>query len=258
MLLTIEKDNFLLTVVKDNFLYLNVVCWCWYFSEGLVQEACDRPYIVFVGIETIYWVFGLLFWLFNYFDVEYYRVENPRPDTLTELDMLPVILRNHGLLTLFHLWYAWAFPTVNVSANFGLLVFRLALLFVMYDIIFYLGHRAMHHSSVYKLLHKQHHTSRASVGISGYYMGVIDFLMEFVVPFYLPLYLLGNDPLVMVVGGIIGQVNGVLSHSGYNLPLMPYETGHQIHHLELHYNYGIMFMDRLFDTRATKLKVNKH
>lgn len=114
----------------------------------------------------------------------------------------------------------------------------------------------MHHPKLYSFIHKQHHLTRATIGISGYYMGVIDFFGEFIIPFYLPIYFMGNCPLLMITAGLIGQLNGILSHSGHDLPLMPWVDDHQIHHLEQNYNYGIFISDFLFRTKKKKEKYN--
>ena len=80
-------------------------------------------------------------------------------------------------------------------------------------------------------------------------MGIIDFFCEFIIPFFLPLYLIGNDPLIALTFGIIGQLSGILAHSGFNIPFMPWDDSHLIHHTKFNYNYGVLFMDNIFKTK---------
>ena len=164
--------------------------------------------------------------------------------------MLPTVIRNHIILGIFYYIYINLFPPMicNISNKTYIFLLKILVYYILYDIIFYSGHILMHHKYLYKIIHKQHHLTDADIGISGYYMGVIDFFGEFILPFFIPLYIVGNDPLIMVIYGIIGQINGILSHSGYNFPLMPYTNDHLIHHTEQKYNYGVFIMDYIFKT----------
>ena len=118
----------------------------------------------------------------------------------------------------------------------------------LFDIIFYTGHRLIHTSLLYKYIHKKHHTINANIAISGYYMDTIDFFIKFMFPVYISTYLLNANILVLFICSVIGQINGLISHSAYNFPFLPYEKDHLLHHLKLHCNYGILFMDYLFNT----------
>lgn len=122
---------------------------------------------------------------------------------------------------------------------------------VLYDIILYFGHRALHTKYLYSF-HKKHHSIYADTAISGYYMSVLDFILEVIAPFFLTQYLLGNDKTIIIMYSIIGQINTALSHGGYKLPLFPYYDGHYIHHIKQKNKYGILFMDYIFDTKYLK------
>jgi sterol desaturase/sphingolipid hydroxylase (fatty acid hydroxylase superfamily) len=229
-----------LTLLKDNLTYISIITGIWYYSEPISNFIIEYTFTTFIIVEIIYWSLGLLCWL----------LDTKQSKQITELDMLPTIIRNHIILGCFSYLYVSYCPPKKTNISNGLMIFlfRLLAYLVLYDIIFYTCHKIMHHKYIYKFIHKQHHLTYADSGISGYYMGVFDFFGEFILPFFLPLYVLGNDPLVMLTYGIIGQINGVLSHSGHKIPFMPYSKDHLIHHTEQKYNYGIFFMDYIFQT----------
>ena len=157
--------------------------------------------------------------------------------------LLYILFTSRGLLATIH-------PSIM-----HLLVNSL-LFFGLFDIIFYIGHRTIHHPLLYSYIHKLHHTTFANTAISGYYMSKLDFLVEFMLPVYIPIYLLNANGLVFFVCTLIAQINGLVSHGGYNLPYIPYSKDHLYHHLEFNCNYGIIFMDDLFSTKKIKEKIS--
>ena len=235
-------------LLKDYLLYISIISIIWYYSKTISSFIIKYKFATFIIIEIIYWLFGSFCWLLDNFNVRYRKVKKNK--SISELDMLPIIIRNHIILGIFTYLYIYYCPLKHINVSNGIMVFlfKIFIYYVLFDIIFYTGHIIMHHKYFYKMIHKQHHLTYANIGISGYYMGIIDFFIEFILPFFLPLYMLGNDPLIILTTGIVGQINGVLSHSGYNFPFMPYTEDHLIHHTEQKHNYGIFFMDYIFGT----------
>lgn len=231
------------------FIYSCVILFNWWYSTYLSQIIVSHPIYAFLFQECIYWIFGIFCWVLDKYQVKTFRVKNPRPDTLTEWDILPTVIRNHMILFIFHYFYSSFFSLEVFTYTFLEFCANLLVFFILSDVFFYIGHRLMHHPKIYSMVHKQHHLTRTTIGISGYYMGVIDFFGEFIIPFYLPFYLMGNCPLLMITAGLIGQLNGILSHSGHDLPLMPWSDDHQIHHLEQNYNFGFFVTDYILRTK---------
>ena len=236
--------------LKDYVLYISIISIIWYYSETVSSFIIKYKFSQFIIIEIIYWFFGLFCLLLDNFNVRYWKVAKKINKSISDFDMLLIVIRNHIILGFFTYLYLDYYPPKKTNVSKGIMVFllRVFVYYLLYDIIFYTGHIIMHHRYFYKMIHKQHHLTHANIGISGYYMGVIDFFGEFIIPFFLPAYILGNDPLIILTYGIIGNINGILSHSGFNFPFMPYSKDHLIHHTEQKYNYGVFIMDYIFRT----------
>lgn len=204
-----------------------------------------------------YWITGIFDMVirkFNFF--EKYKVKNPRPDSLTELDLLPTLMINMILSYLFfNIFY------IN-STNRGLVIPKTMPSFltiitetivysIIYDIFFYMGHYILHVPIFYKY-HKKHHSTRASIGISAFYMDKIDYFLEGILPVSLALYIYNGNIVSSFSFLIIGSINTIITHMSYNFPFIPYSTEHLTHHLELKFNYGIGFMDHLLGTRVRR------
>ena len=183
--------------------------------------------------------------------IEKYKVHNTNK-TISLKKILPNILLNHVVSFITFILY-------KVYINNGLLIYPVsclyiltiecALFFILFDIIFYIGHRLIHYPILYKFCHKKHHSINANIALSGYYMDIIDYFIEFMCPLYISTYILNTNILVLFICSTIGQINGLISHSAYDFPFLPYTKDHLYHHLELHYNYGILFTDYLFKTK---------
>ena len=187
---------------------------------------------------------------------------NKKKESICLRQILPCILLNHVVsFIIFIIYNNYVMNNIIVyykNVCIYLLSIKCILFFLLFDIIFYIGHRIIHLPLLYKHIHKKHHNINANIAISGYYMTVSDYLIEFMLPLYIPIYILNNDILVLFICSIIGQINGLISHSGYDLPCVPYEKDHLYHHLELHCNYGVLFMDKLFDTKRKMRKMLKN
>ena len=227
-------------LLKDNLTYISIITSIWYYSETISTFIIKNIFSTFMIVEIIYGCFVFLCLL----------LDTPKEKQISDLDMIPTIIQNHIILGCFSYLYLSYYPPkkINVSNSLIVFLFRILAYLVLYDVIFYTCHKIMHHKYFYKYIHKKHHLTYADSGISGYYMGMFDFFCEFILPFFLPLYLIGNDPLIMLTFGIIGQINGIISHSGHNFRFMPYSEDHLIHHTKQKYNYGVIFMDYIFKT----------
>jgi hypothetical protein len=123
--------------------------------------------------------------------------------------------------------------------------------YVIHDIIFYFGHVLMHKWKwLYMNAHKQHHTVYASLAASAHYMTWIDFFFESTLESIGQLlsFPLGGSPIAFISFTCVGVFNGVVVHSGYDLPLLPDPKRHYLHHAKFIVNYSIGPMDTVFGT----------
>ena len=235
-------------------LYISIITCNWYFYDTLVKYILNNKFRIFIIQDLVYWIIGLTYMYINKKEpsiIKEYKIDNKRTNRLSEIELLPVVIKNHiisGLcLALYGSFTTRGLMTTN-KPSLPQLYLEILAIFAGYDIIFYIGHRIIHHPLLYSRIHKMHHTTYANSAISGHYMGSVDYILEFILPFFIPIYLLNEDVLLFYTFCIIAQINGLVSHSGYNLPFTPYDKTHLYHHLYFDCNYGVFFMDYLFST----------
>ena len=135
--------------------------------------------------------------------------------------------------------------------------------FLVYDFFLFAGHFGMHRwKKFYKVVHKLHHTTFASVGGSAYYMTLPDFFFESMAPGVGMIALLvfpktpfyrGFSHTGYIIFNSIGAFHTVCTHSAWRLPFLPDPTCHFIHHNKQKYNIGAFITDTLFSTSNPSL-----
>jgi len=135
----------------------------------------------------------------------------------------------------------------------------------VFDAVFYVGHYLMHwNRKIYRMIHKLHHLSYATVGISANYMHLLDFFGESILPsLVLILLLLPIPPFYPFFygfshAGLVGFVTvasfvTVIVHSGWSFSFFPSPTPHYIHHNKQNYNYGSFMVDKIAGTELHSL-----
>jgi sterol desaturase/sphingolipid hydroxylase (fatty acid hydroxylase superfamily) len=244
----------MLQLLLDYSLYGSIWTMCFTFQDRIALWSLMSIYAV-QGVA--YWSLGGLCMALDLLRVDQWRVESPRGDFLSYVDVLPKVLCNHVFIAACGAAYAWL---VRVTGDGWVVrpytaaewVGKLLLVHLVYDLVFYHGHKLIHRPILYKRVHKLHHMSLAAMGISGYYMTVPDAFVEFVAPSLVPFFVVGHHKALLLAFLITGQLNGVSSHSGHNLPLFPYTKAHLIHHLDLRCNYGIGLFDKIYGTSRDK------
>jgi len=118
-----------------------------------------------------------------------------------------------------------------------------------YEIVFYIGHRMLHHNrQIYKKIHQQHHSSYGTSGLSHHYMHLLDFTLEVIFPGVIPMIILGAHGPAFVAFLGMGSWNGVCVHSGWDIPLTPNPRHHFMHHYFHHCNFGLGPFDLAMST----------
>lgn len=246
-------NNILNNIINDiinNIIYIGIYLSIWFNANYFSNLIINHNYYIFYISEYIYWIFASVCLMFNELNINKWRIAKNITGQIGEKDIFSIVVRNHILLGLFFFIYNYFYPPVmeNISTNIFIFSLKIIIFIILYDIIYYILHRIIHYNLFYKYIHKMHHQTYANIGMSGYYMGCIDLFCEFIIPFFLPLYFTGNDPLIALTLGIIGQLYNINTHCGYNFPLMSCDNSHLIHHTNIKYNYGALFMDYIFNT----------
>lgn len=133
------------------------------------------------------------------------------------------------------------------------------------DTLFYWGHRLLHHKSIYKYVHAQHHSFKVNVGVSSEYAHPLEHLFSNLVP------VAGNmimgTHIIVFWAWLIFRVGEIVdTHSGYEFKWSPYgmfnfqggADRHEFHHSHEHASKGscgcygsfTMFWDWICNTDA--------
>ena len=132
------------------------------------------------------------------------------------------------------------------------------LTFILIDLVFYIYHRMSHRVRFLWTVHMSHHSSEEmnfAVSFRQAWFGPIS-----KIPFFMVLPILGLDPLMIAVAGVVSTLWGVVGHTQIIGKLGPLEwvfntpSHHRVHHGSnpeyIDKNYGNLFIiwDRIFGT----------
>jgi sterol desaturase/sphingolipid hydroxylase (fatty acid hydroxylase superfamily) len=70
---------------------------------------------------------------------------------------------------------------------------------VVEDLMFYWGHRTLHHPRIYSYIHKQHHSFKENIGIASEYAHPVEFVVGNLIPFGTAGILMGSHPVVWIM-----------------------------------------------------------
>lgn len=132
------------------------------------------------------------------------------------------------------------------------------------DTLFYWAHRTLHHKSIYKYIHKQHHMFKVNVGFSAEFANPIEDVLANIIPTMLAMLLLGSHAVVVCMWIIIRVSETLDAHSNFDFPFSPFSVfswqggarRHEYHHSHNVGCYGSFttFWDRIMQTDLEFLK----
>jgi len=197
-------------------------------------------------------------------------------DKMTYSQMLPNVIKNQLIFLVSGVaafyassgrgWNRATEPYADISMKEAL--FEWVAMYLMYEAIFYTNHRILHITklkipfiekpvNLYSLYHKEHHSTFASVGVSGLYMGSLDCVLTQTLPQVIGPAIFDFHPMVLWLGALIGSLNAVHTHSAYDFWGMSKPHGHELHHSRYKVNYGTGILDRLLSTRLEEHEVER-
>mmetsp|Transcript_10777 Transcript_10777/g.23420 ORF Transcript_10777/g.23420 Transcript_10777/m.23420 type:complete len:353 (-) Transcript_10777:73-1131(-) len=155
---------------------------------------------------------------------------------------MPMMLLTHAFLKFM------GFSMVTPLPSLTTIAMKLPLFFIVEDFYFYWVHRALHHKSVYKYIHKVHHTHAAPFGIAAEYAHPAETFLLGIGTMLGPI-LFANHLLELWVWLGVRLMETVEDHSGYELPFSPTNfipfwggaVHHDFHHKEFEGNYASVF-----------------
>ena len=183
-----------------------------------------------------------------------------RSDTLCTVGLLLgniiVAFAIKGTVLAFHIYlYQYrAFDFVNHIPIWALW----AITFISIDLVFYIYHRMSHRIRFLWAIHLSHHSSEEmnfAVSFRQAWFGPIS-----KIPFFMVLPLLGFDPTIVAVAGVISTLWGIVGHTQVIGKLGPLEwifntpSHHRVHHgsnkqyIDKNYGNLLIIWDRMFGT----------
>eukprot|EP01084_Bolivina_argentea_P279215 477326_1 len=253
--------------------------------NGLFQNPANDIWLKLTKYWTgdIRFVYALFAYIFMatpfigvclYYDLIYkykilskYRIQKPykkypSPELTTKA-------RIHDLLLMLLFVPISNFFTFKKNKNFKaipniwIICKKLILSIYVFDIMFYLTHRMLHHPLLYKY-HKQHHEFKTSISWTSAYSSWIEFFESSVPSTIIPLQLFQPHPVTTLLYHSYRMIQTTNAHSGYDLPFYACPLGlfkflpghykqerfHDHHHSHNNGSYGYYFIDALFGTHT--------
>ena len=130
--------------------------------------------------------------------------------------------------------------------------------FILIDLVFYIYHRMSHRVRFLWAIHMSHHSSEQmnfAVSFRQAWLGPVS-----KIPFFISLPLIGLDPTMIAVAGVISTLWGIVGHTQIIQRLGPLEwifntpSHHRVHHgsnkqyIDKNYGNLLIIWDRLFGT----------
>ncbi len=206
---------------------------------------------------TVFWGWNILLLLCYRFKLFPSRRIQGGADPTPELtrDCIIHCLVNHILvqpIALYFIYYAFQFFGTSIRAPLpsGTIILRdLLIAAILNDTLFYWGHRMLHHKSIYKYIHKQHHKFKVSIGIACEYAHPVEDVVSNIIPTLAGCLLMGSHILVFWLWLAIALTFTIDAHSGYYFLFspfnkLPFQVGsdrHDFHHSHNVGCYGAAF-----------------
>ena len=167
-------------------------------------------------------------------------------------DTIPTVIFNNifgSLLSYYYVEYFGYKRGFGTEGQDSLLAvsFQFLQLFLVFDIIFFIGHYIIHIPPLYRLIHKKHHLTFGDMAITAHYMTFVDYIIETIFPFWLAVYIINPCFTTILIWAIIGQINGLITHSGYKFDGLQSPLNHYFHHTKININYGSGGLSRFIE-----------
>jgi sterol desaturase/sphingolipid hydroxylase (fatty acid hydroxylase superfamily) len=203
-----------------------------------------------------YWFMSLFFYILDCLSEKYPKIKSWKIQTNKTIDYkkyyqtAKVVLKNQILTYPF---IGSTIPLIEFIGNdvsytcdpIYIIAKHLIMSIIIFDILFYIAHRAFHHPKLYGLIHKQHHDWTAPVACSANYNSFVDHLIANIMIPVISIVSTGANTMTMMIWFVSATITVTSSHSGY---WWTSAKEHDDHHKYFKVNYGFLFTDILFGT----------
>uniref|UniRef100_A0AC35ERI3 Fatty acid hydroxylase domain-containing protein n=1 Tax=Panagrolaimus sp. PS1159 TaxID=55785 RepID=A0AC35ERI3_9BILA len=212
----------------------------------------------------IFWFFNIFFLTIDFLQPKWakaFKIQEKFTLTFAKfLTAVPRILFNQFIVTLlvsfvFYYFYKLRVPNELEFPTFAKVIFDLTVSIFINELLFYYSHRAFHHPSIYKYIHKIHHEWTAPIGLVAIYAHPIEHILSNVTPVALGPVICASHPFTIWLWYGLALFSTSVSHSGYHFPFLPSPEAHDYHHFAFTQNFGVLgILDLYHGTNKLFLK----
>ena len=226
----------------------------WY-DRRIVQYFDGDPlkpeiYMMGVGTVLLFWALGGLYLILDIFQsprfLYRFKIQSEQSQVTWESvrKLCIQVFINQILTSIFGSVVHWIIrvklcPAPKHLGPMSHLVFQWAFFMVIREALFYYSHRMLHHPSLYRHFHKQHHEWQTPIALAAEYCHPFEHVISNVIPIMIGPYLMKSHSIMCHIWYIYVVVLTLHDHSGYHFPLTPSPVFHDFHHLKFNVNYGI-------------------
>ena len=214
----------------------------------------QQVYLIGLPIVIVFILIEVLFSSLN--NKKLYR----KNDTLCTIGLLTgnilMVFLVKGITLAIHI-YLYQYRILDLSSLIPIWMMWI-LAFVLIDLVFYFYHRVSHRSRFLWAVHMSHHSSEEmnfAVSFRQAWLGPIS-----KIPFFIFLPIVGIDPTIIAIAGVISTLWGIVGHTQIIKNLGPFEyifntpSHHRVHHgsnkqyIDKNYGNLLIVWDRMFGT----------
>lgn len=213
-------------------------------EEGDYTRLCVLPLCLSLGL---FWTLNVPLLFFNFFPqynpLERYKVQKGRHEKWSKVkEMLKLVVFNQILAAAITL----SSPNYNEMKRKGMrsdmndlptfaeLCLKVVACVFLYDAIFFAVHCTMHTKWLYHNIHKVHHSSKVSIGITSAYFHPVDYVLS-ALSVVLPPQIVSDHVIVYAVWISLHMFETTNAHMGYDVPFLPSAKDHDFHHSHSYY-----------------------
>ena len=220
----------------------------------MTELTYQQVYLIGLPIVIVFILIEVLFSSLN--NKKLYR----KNDTLCTIGLLTgnilMVFLVKGITLAIHI-YLYQYRILDLSSLIPIWMMWI-LAFVLIDLVFYFYHRVSHRSRFLWAVHMSHHSSEEmnfAVSFRQAWLGPIS-----KIPFFIFLPIVGIDPTIIAIAGVISTLWGIVGHTQIIKNLGPFEyifntpSHHRVHHgsnkqyIDKNYGYLLIVWDRMFGT----------
>ena len=212
--------------------------------------------VYIIGLPIIFMLMMAEATVSQYQNKKYYKNKDTLCTSGLVVGNILMSLTIKGATLALHI-YLYQFRVFDISNSIPVWLLWV-LTFVLIDFVFYIYHRCSHKIRFLWAIHMSHHSSEEmnfGVSLRQAWLGPVS-----KIPFFAILPLIGFDPTVIAVAGVISTLWGVVGHTQMVGKLGPLEwilntpSHHRVHHgsnpeyIDKNYGNLLIIWDRLFGT----------